>query len=558
MEMECLLKCGVCCTQSDQIGAIKWNNLKENSRKWVGLDTYGDVYTHTNWDSDREKSFCHKLCRVKIADSKRLELAKKRYNKAHISVRDSPPLESPSPSKRLRSSIEGPLHNASVCVWCRKGDDNKHSTGKFKSVRKPFHRIGNIEAWNRFKRHIGTIQDDDDLKERLAKLIASTNDPFAANIGYHKKCWDKYISNSNFTDSDKIHLQNVSLLDARSLFFRHVDDVIFNQNEIRTLQSLLLDYKSIVSNHGYDVGDIKSSYLKDLLLHEYKEAIGFHERHAKYLSEWVYDTRNGGGYIQCAFQSLGISDEQLLKNVASRIHTDIHQSASELINWPPSIAELEKSESSNKLLLRLINLLKFPKRKENIDSPKEHAITSILTSYITSRRTSFTTNLSVMIHGLTKSKEVVDILHKEGLGISYEDVLMLRDVWALNDPTLSVDCPYELADGFPAIAIVDNDDFKMDTLTGNGSKAHRTNVMYVQPERYMSYIGLPPSNISQLNPSGELKRIALEMQGVEPYKTTFKAEPPVRQNVINNETHNEMKQRTRSVVHVLARANEEL
>jgi hypothetical protein len=32
--------------------------------------------------------------------------------------------------------------------------------------------------------------------------------------------------------------------------------------------------------------------------------------------------------------------------------------------------------------------------------------------------------------------------------------------------------------------VVDNDDFKIDSLTGNATGAHRTNVMFVQPEKY--------------------------------------------------------------------------
>ena len=59
---------------------------------------------------------------------------------------------------------------------------------------------------------------------------------------------------------------------------------------------------------------------------------------------------------------------------------------------------------------------------------------------------------------------------------------MLQDVWALNDLQLSPFCPFEIANKIPAIVVVDNDDFKVDSLTGNSSHAHRTNVMYVQPE----------------------------------------------------------------------------
>ena len=70
---------------------------------------------------------------------------------------------------------------------------------------------------------------------------------------------------------------------------------------------------------------------------------------------------------------------------------------------------------------------------------------------------------------------------KEGLGISYNDVLLIRDFWVVNDIKHSSDCPYELASDIPAIAVVDNADFKSDTLTGAG-QSHRTNVMFVQPE----------------------------------------------------------------------------
>ena len=64
--------------------------------------------------------------------------------------------------------------------------------------------------------------------------------------------------------------------------------------------------------------------------------------------------------MEAALLSLGISDEQLLQNVASTISTDIHQS--ETIPWLPSIPDLEKCEKSNEMLLRLISF--FEKSKQ--------------------------------------------------------------------------------------------------------------------------------------------------------------------------------------------------
>ena len=66
--------------------------------------------------------------------------------------------------------------------------------------------------------------------------------------------------------------------------------------------------------------------------------------------------------------------------------------------------------------------------------------------------------------------------------LPHADVLMFYDKWTLEDLTESMNIPCELACNVPTFCIVDNDDFKVDTLTGNSQKGHRTNFMFVQPE----------------------------------------------------------------------------
>ncbi|KAK5851404.1 hypothetical protein PBY51_002201 [Eleginops maclovinus] len=97
----------------------------------------------------------------------------------------------------------------------------------------------------------------------------------------------------------------------------------------------------------------------------------------------------------------------------------------------------------------------------------------MITYHISGQRTTTAINLGVNFHGMTRSKDLVDI--------SYADTLLLYDHWALMDVEASATCPQEIADSKPAIIIIDNDGFKIDTLTGNSTGAHRTNVMYVQP-----------------------------------------------------------------------------
>jgi len=103
----------------------------------------------------------------------------------------------------------------------------------------------------------------------------------------------------------------------------------------------------------------------------------------------------------------------------------------------------------------------------------------MLTYYATSRPTTTSVNLGMYLHGLSHSRELVDIFHKVGVCINYASVLLLKDAWAVHNLQLCSDCPNEIAEGKPGVIIVDNDDFQNDTLTG-GNTSHRTNVMYVK------------------------------------------------------------------------------
>ena len=132
------------------------------------------------------------------------------------------------------------------------------------------------------------------------------------------------------TDENAQHLQNVNLREAQSIFFLHIKKVIFDDHEFRTLQNLLCDYKRMISNYGHNA-IVRSSYVKELLIREFGDDIGFYEKKQRNASELVYDKKAAGTYVEAALLSLGISDEQLLRNVASRIRDDTLKS--DKINW---------------------------------------------------------------------------------------------------------------------------------------------------------------------------------------------------------------------------------
>ena len=99
----------------------------------------------------------------------------------------------------------------------------------------------------------------------------------------------KNMSHPVFSDEVHTHLQSVSLIEGKYLFFRHVQKVILEELEIRTLQSLLKEYMKVMADYYHSACGVKSSFLKTLLIREYGDSIGFYTRHQKNESEVVYD-----------------------------------------------------------------------------------------------------------------------------------------------------------------------------------------------------------------------------------------------------------------------------
>ena len=56
-------------------------------------------------------------------------------------------------------------------------------------------------------------------------------------------------------------------------FFDYIRPVIFEELELRSLQSLIRDYNSIISRYGFSTSRVKSSYIKDILVWEFEGKI---------------------------------------------------------------------------------------------------------------------------------------------------------------------------------------------------------------------------------------------------------------------------------------------
>ena len=309
------------------------------------------------------------------------------------------------------------------------------------------------------------------MRDRILTVIANTTDPFAVEIGYHRSCWKKYISQIYHEDKNSmqnIHLQSyVHLAEVCEMVFKDVHRVILDLNELRTLQGLLLDYNNIMHNFGYDESITKSSTIKQMIVKEFKNKIGFHDRFVKNTSTIVYNASTGGSYIEAAINSWGVNDEQLLNTVARRLREKLKDETA--IYWPPHVEELEQDERPNDLLRKLLTWLKNPSGNdlnENCQDPEVMALSSLLFSFITGKHNPLKISLSMTIHRLPRSHEIIDLLKRFSLGISYQDVLNLYATWTKHELEKNDGCPADLLENVPGIAIMDNDDFQDDTLTG--------------------------------------------------------------------------------------------
>ena len=158
-----------------------------------------------------------------------------------------------------------------------------------------------------------------------------------------------------------------------------------------------------MGNNGYQVESTKTSCNKEILQREFGERIGFQDRPQVNLSDFLYDGSATGSYIEAAMRSYGLSDEQLIKNVACRLIKLVEKVPT--IQWPSYVAELEEEEELSQHILYLLTWLKDPSRCKIDLNPTTHALTSLITKYITGKRTTLSINLSTTVHGLTKNKE---------------------------------------------------------------------------------------------------------------------------------------------------------
>ena len=120
---------------------------------------------------------------------------------------------------------------------------------------------------------------DKEMRDRILGIITlfPKDDPFAADIHYHKRC---NISNIS-TKKCREHVQGVTSKEVDAVFIDHVQRTVCQLNETRILKALLNDYHNFLFDLRGEEKVYKTSYIKILISEEFKDQIIFHDRYKK-------------------------------------------------------------------------------------------------------------------------------------------------------------------------------------------------------------------------------------------------------------------------------------
>ena len=111
-----------------------------------------------------------------------------------------------------------------------------------------------------------------------------------------------------------------------------------------------------------------------------------------------------------------------------------------------------------------------------------------------------------------------------GIGILYQDVKNLFATWPKFDAMMGSPPP-EIANNLPALVIMNNNDFKTDSLMGTSDSNHQTNVMFVQSEDRIKQI--TPEIKPKLISSNDMSDLLNELIHVTLCKTNKVGNPAV-------------------------------
>ncbi|XP_063222022.1 uncharacterized protein LOC134530774 isoform X1 [Bacillus rossius redtenbacheri] len=496
-----------------------WNKIAEKALEWKDLGTsFDDIHEKIQVNALPRK--IHKVCRLEVVGHKLLRAQDTYYRKSmpeeNVGEAAGTSAEH-TKEQRIRSSR---IVSKSVCVFCTEtleGKTVRNNVGGRTPVK--VHRLETQDAWKTFSKAVEYV-DDKQTKDRLQAIITFCDNEggirkaAALDIKYHKDCWKTYcrpVYHQNASGIKKEHKQQrlkwleEKQTEAFNSLCEYIVEYLDIRKEVYTLRDLLSEYEQIQRDMMIRNEEIRNTCddkyalrsLRQKLETRFGNNIGFQPRYRRNESSIVFFTKHGGAYVESALNSWGMNTSNLIQNVAKILHGKHRKVPG--IPWPCQVEELKNDNTPNDIH-NLIALLADPYAKleedravveERLQSAVRFLSEGVM-HLITRKRQPLQVSLSISVHNLTGSKELINVLKKLRIGISYDDVLDELSALALqqhNNGELNntgsdiLICPQQIASGQPGTVVMDNDDFKEDGLTGSET-SHYTNVIMAQSKSF--------------------------------------------------------------------------
>ena len=471
-----------------QLGNTGWLKFKEDAEKWATVDIpvcepkhrFTEVYARVA-DVDEAFGEVHKTCRTEFSNN--ISRFLKKYGAVGTTMTEiSIPSDKCSTSELRPARISSKeKRHCFICDSKRPTDGNNYNQGGLGrcSVKSASERL--------LKRKELHMQDPVNRFYEAAKrldilLSGPSHDIFAVDVYYHQSCYMKFAlvpTKSNEGDDNEERLE-----DVMQSFYYKVKSRILRDKGAFLLNELLEDIEILSDEQGLSSPAIQhTSTLKMKLIQEFGESISFFP-HGRYLLVHSADT-NPCEYAIAALHGCGLRDNDIAKSFGRMVRRQVQKIADKKKQWPLTPEELTEmlDRGPAQCLYNAIyytmhdhaklNEYGYAETPTHLKAIKIWSLASDWESLIAAQPTPKQAVMGLVIHRMTGSKEVANMLHKCNHVISYQDIRVQNLAWSRMVSSRQSQLS-NLRKGVCTHSTLDNNDGKQETLTGKGT-THDTN-----------------------------------------------------------------------------------
>ena len=383
------------------------------------------------------------------------------------------------PSQLTRSQTSP--YDKAACFFCEEKGNAKQ----------PLHNVSTFSAGESLNEAIN-LSENDVFRVKLSTAVDAT-DAHAIDIKYHKNCWLRNVTNvikkAPFSENSSSDLVSEA---AARIEFLAMTQTALREGEILTMCELQNIFEELLRANDVQKATCSRKALKLLLLSEIPD-IEFHKSKRMNEAERVIIKETRDEAIQLSEDVKAKSNEEMkvLFDAAATLRKAIHKSKRwEFTGTLEDVSESVVPEELYRFSMWLIQGPKTDKklRKQLTEDVKRRAlslcqtaVSMCLTEKQSNNKKSETLRLSrempqqlavgLAVHQLTRSKELVNMLHGFGMSVEYNRVMRVEaqieaTVLERMEQNGGVYLPPDIVKGRHVFFAIDNVDFAEDTYDG--------------------------------------------------------------------------------------------